>query len=272
MKTWKLLAVAVSAGLALALFAACSKQPEEATPAPAARAVLGQISGTVTDGAGAPQQGLRVMIVSGTAAFPEIAPVTDERGSYRIGPLEPGTFQVSVRDARGNSIAQESVVVGGDQTAELDFVVSLLDFETCAGFLAEPPPNLVSKTRELTATAKQDNPSIETMCQASHETLDGSRAMTLAVINFDSTDAADSHLETILNDLRASPIAEITDGVVGTRSFQADLNSSGVGSMVVFQDASRVISLHTTMPEGEPPLREATLLVGLARDIRERLP
>ncbi len=42
--------------------------------------------------------------------------------------------------------------------------------------------------------------------------------------------------------------------------------------MVVFQDASRVISLHTTMPEGEPPLREATLLVGLARDIRERLP
>ena len=252
------------------LLTACA-QPEP-SPTPTARAVLGQISGTVTDGGGAPQQGLRVMIVSGTAAFPEIAPVTDESGSYRIGPVEPGTFQVSVRDAKGNSIAQESVVVGGNETARLDLVVSSLDFETCSGFLAEPPPNLVSKTRELTATAKQDTPSIETICQASHETLDGSSVMTLDVINFDSTDAADSHYETILGDLGASPVAKITDGVVGTRSFQADVNSAGVGSIVVFQDASRIISLHTAMPEGEPPLREPAQLIGLAKDIREKLP
>lgn len=272
MKTWKPLAVVVWAGLAVSLLAACSRQAEETTPAPAARAELGQISGAVTDAAGAPQQGLRVAIVSGTAALPEIAPVTDERGSYSIGPLEPGTFQVSVRDSQGNSIAQESVVVVGDETATLDFVVSLLDFETCRGFLDEPPPDQVSKTQELTATAKQGNPSIETMCQASHDTLDGFKGMTLAVIKFDSTDAADLHFEIILNDLRGRPDVTITDGVVGTRSIQADVNSSGAGSFVVFQDASRVISLHTAMPEGELPLREATFLVVLARGIREKLP
>ncbi len=81
---------------------------------------LGAIQGTVTDGSGEPVPSVRVFIVAGTAAFPEIAPETDEQGLYRIGGVSPGTFEVAFHDRNGTRIGLDTVSVIGGETATLD--------------------------------------------------------------------------------------------------------------------------------------------------------
>ena len=75
-----------------------------ASPTPASESRPGGIEGIVTDLEGRPVAGLRVGIVDGTAAFPEIAPETDEEGHYQIGGVAPGTFQVAVHDRDGQRV------------------------------------------------------------------------------------------------------------------------------------------------------------------------
>ena len=96
-----------------------------ASPTPASESRPGGIEGAVTDLAGSPVAGLRVGIVGGTAAFPEIAPETDEEGHYQIGGVAPGTFRVAVQDRDGQRVGLESVVVKSGETASLNFSVSL---------------------------------------------------------------------------------------------------------------------------------------------------
>ena len=97
---------------------------DPATPTPAGESRLGGIAGIVTDLDGGPVEGMRVGIVSGTAAFPEIGPETDEAGSYQINSVPPGTFQVGVHDRDGQRVGLESVVVKSGETATLNFSVS----------------------------------------------------------------------------------------------------------------------------------------------------
>lgn len=84
---------------------------------------LGTIQGTVTDDSGGPVPGVRVLIVSGTAAFPEIAPATDEEGFYRIGRVSPGTFDVAFHDRNGDRVGLDSVTVEGAGTSTLDLQI-----------------------------------------------------------------------------------------------------------------------------------------------------
>ncbi len=112
----------------VALFAAvaCGQSSDE--PAPSAvggGGPGGGIAGIVTDLDGAPVAGMRVGIVSGTAAFPEIASETDQGGSYQINSVPPGTFQVGVHDRDGQRIGLESVVVKSGETASRNFSVSV---------------------------------------------------------------------------------------------------------------------------------------------------
>ena len=81
----------------------------------------GSIAGVVTDLVDRPLAGMRVGIVSGTATFPEIAPETDDGGSYQINSVPPGTFQVAIHDRNGQRVGLESVVVNSGETATLDF-------------------------------------------------------------------------------------------------------------------------------------------------------
>ena len=118
-------------------------------PSPAAPR-LGAIEGTVTDERGGPALGVRVVIVNGTADFPEIAPVTDEQGFYRIGGVTPGTFEVAFHDRNGNRIGLDSITVIGGETSTLDLqivvshggpvtdYVSLVDSLRAAGATVDP--------------------------------------------------------------------------------------------------------------------------------------
>ena len=106
-------------GLALVLMVACGTN---GTPTPSGPR-LGTIQGTVTNDSGGPVPGVRVLIVSGTAAFPEIAPATDEEGFYRIGGVSPGTFDVAFHDRNGDRIGLDSVTVEGGGTSTLDLQI-----------------------------------------------------------------------------------------------------------------------------------------------------
>ena len=86
---------------------------------------LGAIQGTVTEGSGEPVPSVRVFIVAGTAAFTEIAPETDEQGLYRIGGVNPGTFEVAFHDRNGTRIGLDTVSVIGGETATLDLHIAV---------------------------------------------------------------------------------------------------------------------------------------------------
>lgn len=101
-------------GLALLLMVACGTNEGPR---------LGTIQGTVTDERGGPVPGIRVGIVSGTAAFPEIGPATDEEGFYRIGSVPPGTFDVAFHNRNGDRIGLDSVTVKGGETSTLDLQI-----------------------------------------------------------------------------------------------------------------------------------------------------
>ncbi len=116
---------AVAVAVALVAAVACGQSSDEPTPSAVSSDGPGGIAGIVTDLDGAPVAGMRVGIVSGTAAFPEIAPETNEEGRYQIGGIAPGTFQVGVHDRDGRRIGLESVVVNSGETASLDFSVSV---------------------------------------------------------------------------------------------------------------------------------------------------
>ena len=105
--------------------AACGQSSDEGTPAAGSGGKLGAITGFVTDIEGQPVAGMRVGIVSGTAAYPEIAPETDEGGSYRINSVPPGSFEVAVHDRDGHRIGLASVIVTSGEMASRNFSVSL---------------------------------------------------------------------------------------------------------------------------------------------------
>ncbi len=116
--SWKRDFIAVLATLIL-IGVACGTN---GTPSPSGPR-LGGIQGAVTGESGEPVPGVRVLIVSGTAAFPEIAPATDEKGLYQIGGVNPGTFEVAFHDPNGDRIGLESVTVEGGLTSRLDLQI-----------------------------------------------------------------------------------------------------------------------------------------------------
>ena len=85
---------------------------------------------------------MRVGIISGTVAFPEIGSVTDDEGHYQIGGIAPGTFEVAVHDRDGQRIGLQSVVVNSGATATLDFSI--------AADATPAPVTLAASTKEPT--------------------------------------------------------------------------------------------------------------------------
>ncbi|MFQ6095275.1 MAG: carboxypeptidase regulatory-like domain-containing protein, partial [Candidatus Bathyarchaeia archaeon] len=84
---------------------------------------VGNIYGRVTDQDGNPIAGMRINIVSGTAPFPEISPITNEEGEYEFLGLPPGSFEVAVHDDQGTLIQTQTVTVKAGVTVTADFIV-----------------------------------------------------------------------------------------------------------------------------------------------------
>ena len=94
---------------------------------PAATPVAsGAIEGIVKDADGRIVVEIRLLIVEGTAPFPEIAPMTNKDGVYRFPGIPPGTFSVAVHDDLGSRAALESVDVRSGEVSVLDFILQTL--------------------------------------------------------------------------------------------------------------------------------------------------
>ena len=127
----KMLRFVVAAAMLVSLIsvaAACGEEPEPTdTPEPTATpALTGIIEGVVKDADGSPVRGMRLAIVSGTAPFPEIGPVTKEDGVYRFPAIPPGTFSIAVHNRKGNRVALQSVEVRSGEASKLDFILPTL--------------------------------------------------------------------------------------------------------------------------------------------------
>ena len=121
----KMLTSLVAPAMLVSLILVATACGEGAKPA-VATVSSGTIEGVVNYADGGPVLGMRLIVVDGTAPFPEIAPVTNEYGVYRFPAILPGTFSLAVHDAQGNRVAQESVEVKSGEASILNFILQTL--------------------------------------------------------------------------------------------------------------------------------------------------
>jgi hypothetical protein len=96
-------------------------------PEPDTRPISGgSIEGVVEGADGRPVPGMRMVIISGTAPFPELAPETNENGGYQFPGLSPGTFEIAVHDRQGNRLVLKKAEVRSGEASRLDFVLPAL--------------------------------------------------------------------------------------------------------------------------------------------------
>jgi hypothetical protein len=101
----------------------------------------------------------------------------------------------------------------------------------------------------------------------SFQTGDGMKSMTLTVIDFDSSSSAEQHFQKI----KIESELESMQDPVGDDSFAKQLNSEGMGSIVIFLKGDRFVQLHTAMPPGESPIVDLIGLEELANKVEGKL-
>ena len=101
----------------------------------------------------------------------------------------------------------------------------------------------------------------------SFQTEDGMRSVTLAVIDFDSTSPAGQHLQQAKSERAWNRMQKS----IGDESYGVELNSNGMGSVVIFLKGDRFVQLHTAMPDGESPIVDLDALKELANKVEEKL-
>lgn len=101
----------------------------------------------------------------------------------------------------------------------------------------------------------------------SFQTEDGMRSMTLTVIDFDSTSSAGQRLQQGTQEGAWDSMQQS----IGDESYRAELNSDGIGSMVIFLKGDKFVQLHTAMPDGESPIVDLDALEELAGKVEEKL-
>jgi len=102
----------------------------------------------------------------------------------------------------------------------------------------------------------------------SFQAVDGISGLTFSVIDFDFQTSADNHFEKMKLD---TPGLENMAPPIGDTSAEVELNTQGIGSIIVFTLGDRIVSFHTAMPEGESPIVDLNALEELARLVEERL-
>ncbi len=132
---------------------------------------------------------------------------------------------------------------------------------------------LTSTLRDLRGMAESVDPgqvvSIETWFGNTFVGEDGLAGLTFTVVDFESEVAAEEHYKKLFE---GSPAPERMDLPIGDESSSLRADTAGIGSTLSFRSSDRVVTLHTTLPEGRPPLLQAEALADLARTVAGRLP
>lgn len=101
----------------------------------------------------------------------------------------------------------------------------------------------------------------------SFQTNDGMKSMTLTLIDFDSSSAAEQYFQKV----KAESELESMQEPIGNYSLAKQFNSQGIGSVVIFLKGDKLVQLHTAMPMGEFPIVDLSGLVELANKIEGKL-
>lgn len=167
----------------------------------------------------------------------------------RSGPIEP--------------IVVMEKVVDNDAGAYL----SLKEVSAAAGGI-----NLKIEYRDLKAKAAAVDPSqvehMDSFAVLSFDTEDGYRGLSLTTMDFDSEDAAATHMAMITG---PDSGRQDMDETIGDASVSLEANQGGMGSIVAFKKGEWVVSLHTSHPNGDTPLMDLAALESLARAVAGRL-
>ncbi|MFQ5968378.1 MAG: hypothetical protein ACE5MI_12345 [Acidimicrobiia bacterium] len=75
--------------------------------------------------------------------------------------------------------------------------------------------------------------------------------LTFTLIDFDSSASASAHFEKMRSSSKAPPDPEESFG--GT-AYRVEMNSQGIGSMLVLVKGDKLLSFHTAISEGHPPM------------------
>ena len=99
-------------------------------------------------------------------------------------------------------------------------------------------------------------------------TKDGTRRITLSVVDSDSRPSAKGHFEKLKS--KTTGMQDMTPPI-GDNSARAKLNIQGIGSVLVFIQGDKAVSLHTAQVDGQQPLVTHAGLTELAKLVASRL-
>ena len=117
------------------------------------------------------------------------------------------------------------------------------------------------------STGPQQVVAMDSFYGLSFQTGDGIKSMTLTVIDFDSSSSAEQHFQKVKTESKLESMQE----PIGNGSFAKQLNSEGMGSIVIFLKGDRFAQLHTAMPVGESPIVDLSGLEELANKVEGKL-
>ena len=150
---------------------------------------------------------------------------------------------------------------------DADAYLSLEEVSAAAGGI-----NLKVEYRDLKAKAAAVDPSqvehMDSFTVQSFDTEDGHRGLSLTTLDFDSEDAAATHMAMLTG---PDSGMQDMDETIGDESVSLEANRGGMGSLVAFKKGEWVVSLHTSQPNGDTPLMDLADLESLARAVAGRL-
>ena len=133
--------------------------------------------------------------------------------------------------------------------------------------------SLTTELRDLRSMAESVDPrqvvSIEAWYGNTFVAGDGGASLTFTVIDFESNAAALVHFDKLAVGLTAP---QRVDPPIGDASVSLRVDSAGIGGTLSLRSGDKVVTLHTTIAEGQPALLEMEALEELARVAAGRLP
>ena len=182
----------------------------------------------------------------------------------------------AIADSSGNrpplpTVKLKIVKTGEPLTITDQSFATLLTEEDIRGVLTTEVP-LTTRFFDYKADAEAVDPAqvekMDSWYGLLFEATDGTKGITFSVIDFDSTLSARDHFEKIKAE--TSPEMQEMDPPIGDASIEVEVNTQGIGSMLVFIKGDRLVSLHTAQPDNQEPLVSRAGLAELAQLVASR--